>query len=238
MKIVTIASHRPQQPYYTYAEFFASCRRYGHEPIVLGGQKQGVQMYGGLGSKPRLLKQAIESGGITDDWILFCDCFDVVFQSDPLEALQALFKRPELIVWNAEKNCFPQTTLAGKHPKSDTSFRFFNSGFSIGKTSAYLDLLKWMNVDWIPDDKQRPDGSWETPNDQELFMRAFLLNDTMGLDTKAEICQTLCGVEENELDFSGDKIRNKETGSTPIAFHINGGCKEFWKPRILSKLNL
>lgn len=229
MTIVTIASHRPTQSYYLYDAFFASCERYEVHPIVL---KDG---YGGLGTKPVLLRHAIEDG--LSGQIIFTDCFDVVFQSDPREIFRIAPK--DKIIWNAEMSLFPDNPkLRDQFPEPKTRFRFLNSGFAVGSTELFLKAINELPQDMLRADRQNPDGSWDTPNDQELWQKEYLFGTVpMALDTHAEICQTLSGVVPDDLDFSYGAIRNKETGSVPFAFHCNGR-KEDWKPILCQHLQL
>lgn len=224
MKVVICADKRPAAPYYLWDELLASLRRFGHEPLILGWGER----WAGLGAKPRLLKQAIESGRITDEWIVFADAFDVVFATPPelIAELSTEFFDGQ-IVFNAERACFPDASLAEKHPPSRTSYRFLNSGFSVGRTEDYLTALKWMKADEIPDDSRNPDGSANHPNDQNNWMQAFVSGELpIALDTPVAICQTLCGVKPEELNFDGEFIENRETGGWPCAFHANGPAKD------------
>lgn len=224
MKVVTVADKAPSEPYYTYHQFFASLRRYSVDPIVLG---TGEGEYRGLASKPRLLKQAIESGLVTDEWMIFCDAFDVVFAAPPehiANASRSIYG--DRIVWNAERNCFPDASLAGKHPETPLSFRYLNSGFAVGPTADFLKLLRWMDADNLPVDHRDESGRMVHPNDQDYFMRAFLFGEMdMRLDSACHLCQTLCGVTADDLSIRGSKITNKETHSIPLAFHFNGPAK-------------
>lgn len=224
MKVVTVANRWPDEPYYLHREFLESLRRFGHEPLILG---TSPGEYRGLGSKPRLLKKAIESGAIGDEHMIFCDAFDVVFAESPeLILARSAEHYGEGIVWNAERSCFPDASLAEKHPSAHSSFRYLNSGFGVGKTSDFLKMLEWMKADEIPDDHRGPDGNDVNPNDQDYVMRALVFGGLgMKLDTLAALCQTLCGVSADEFDFVGSNVRNRETGTAPMAFHWNGPAK-------------
>jgi hypothetical protein len=234
MKMITIASREPKEPYYCFNAFMESCRRFGHEPIVL---REG---YGGLGSKLRMLNQYLDATP-SEGCMIFCDSFDVVFQQDPVLCLKAI--RPgRRIVFNSERAIWPPNPeIESGHPKSETSYKFLNSGFIVGDVGTFRLCLKLLNADQIKDDYQLPDGSWVQPNDQVIWQQFFVDNHSelgMAIDTRAEICQTLCNVKQEELDFSEPLIRNRETGSAPIAFHVNGGGKEEWLPLILGHLKL
>jgi len=222
--LVTCADKAPKESYYLFDEMKESLRRLGLEPIILGWGEP----WGGLGSKPRLLKQAIESGKITAERIIWFDAFDVVFV-DPPEIMVELAIEffDDKLVYNAEKNCFPDASLAEKHPQTKHPFRYLNSGFAVGRTCDFMAMLEWIKADEIPNDSRNPDGSGNHPNDQDYVMRAFVSGELpMALDTSGIICHTLCGVEESEFDFSGESIENLKTGAWPCAFHANGPSKD------------
>lgn len=224
MKVVTVANKKPSEPYYTYDQFFASLRRYGVDPLVLG---TGDGEYQGLASKPRLLKHAIESGRVQDDWMIFADCFDVVFAAPPERIVQMSREHyGDRIVWNAERNCFPDANLAGKHPETPFSFKYLNSGLAVGPTADFLKLLQWMDADNLPVDHRDESGRMINPNDQDFFMRGFLFSGIdMRLDSECRICQALCGVTADDLSINKGLIVNRETHQVPLAFHFNGPAK-------------
>lgn len=222
MKVVTVANRWPDEPYYLHREFLASLKRFGHEPLILGSEPGEYQ---GLGSKPRLLKKAIESGRISDDEMIFCDAFDVCFDVSPEVIGERCKEEYGALTWNAERSCFPDGSLADKHPETKSSFRYLNSGFGVGKTADFMRALEWMKADEIPSDFRREDGSMEHPNDQDYWMRAFVFGGLgMKLDSDTVLCQTMCGVTMDDFDLS-DHIRNRETGGRPLAYHWNGPAK-------------
>lgn len=230
LQIVAVANGYPVHSYLKrgWEAFLKSSRRYGFEPVVLGWG----QPWRGLGSKPKLLKKAIEDGLVSAEHILFVDAFDVWFADNP-ELILSYFKDQSdyQIIWNAEKNCFPDAEWAVHHPPTDSPFKFFNSGMSIGKTSAYHTIFTQMDVESWRDDFQLADGSWCHVNDQQHIMAKFLFGQCsveepkMALDQDCQMFQTLTGVEEGELDIKPGCILNLVTGTTPVAFHANGGSK-------------
>ena len=237
MKVVTVCSHFPDNvDYYCHRAFFHSLAKWNYGSVVLG--RDG---YGGLGSKPRLLQQAIENGRITDNFIVFTDSWDVVFQQSP-GLIQEQFNKGKLI-FNAEKNLFPfDQKLADKFPESSTPYRYLNSGFSCGPTELYLQALKEMNALSIPDDYTDGAGVRHEVNDQTLWINQYLFGNTpISLDHNAELAQTLAGVSDDELILNETEprlVKNALTGSTPVVVHLNGGFKEKWKPLILNFLGL
>lgn len=235
--LVTFADKEPTASYYLFREMRQSLERYGFSPIILGW---GLA-WGGLGSKPRLLKRAIDDGTITSEWTIWFDAFDVLFAAHPeyiVDVVQQFFSGK--VVFNAERAIFPDPSLADRHPTTKSSFRYLNSGFAVGRTADFLKILKWMDADNIPNDSRDSDGRGRHPNDQLLFQQAFVSGELpIALDSGCDICQTLHGVDASELNFDGEFIENRETGSFPAALHANGPAKDsgIMEP-ILKKLKL
>jgi hypothetical protein len=229
MKIVTVSNKIPTQPYYCWAAFHESLRRFGHSAIVLGMNEP----WGGLMTKPRRLREWLRHN-VEGDIIIVCDSWDVVFAANPFN--ETYYLKDSHILWNAEKNLFPDPSL--NFPPVGTPYRYLNSGFAVGWDHAFLRLLEKMNLDAIPDDHIDGAGNHINPNDQLYFQQAFVNQFVpMTLDTTAAVCQTLHGVLAEELDLTGDRITNRITGKSPMAFHMNGQ-KELWRDAILQKLNL
>lgn len=234
--VVTVSSGTPKENYYTYRQFFASLLRHDFEPLVLG---QNPGEFKGLGSKPRLLLKAILNNSITSDYIIFADSWDLVFTESPWKIMEKYQEFNSPFVCSSEKNCFP-ADLKDSFPESPTSYRYLNSGFIVAETEAILVVLESMNLDAVPEDHMCPDGSMYHCNDQGLFIEQFIQQPVkMVLDYRQELSQTLCGVVANELDMSGNKIRNIETGSLPMSLHFNGPAKTAGlREPILNKLGL
>lgn len=236
-QIVAISNRRPTENYYTYNEFFASIRRHGYEPVILGAN---MGVYQGLSSKPKFLKKAILDGHITTKYIIFADCWDLVFAGSPEEIMEKFFEFNAPFVCSSEKNCFPGD-LRDQFPDAGTSYRYLNSGFIVAEVSAMLSVLESMNLDSVPGDHFDPDKNCMVhPNDQFLYQVEFVKQPVkMVLDYKQELCQTMHDVKLEELDLSGERIKNIETGSTPLSIHLNGGSKTSGvREPILEKLGL
>jgi len=230
LQIVAVANGEPTHDYLKrgWEAFLKSSRRYGFEPFVLGWG----QPWQGLGSKPKLLKKAVEDGLVSADHLLFVDAFDVWFGSNPENILKLFLMQSDYdIIWNAEKNCFPNADWAKDHPATSSPFKFFNSGMSIGRIGAYHTIFEQMKVDEWPNDYQRKDKSWVHVNDQHHVMEKFLFGQCsegepkMALDSGCLMFQTLTGVEANELSIKHGRVLNLFTETCPVAFHANGGSK-------------
>src|SRR6478736_4513265 len=125
-KIVTVCNRFPTETYYCLNEFIKSL---GDEKAVVLGTQPGE--YGGLGSKPRLLYNAI-NGGLFNDvkYLIFCDCFDLVFAVEPLRLFRKFKQFAAPLVISAEKNCFPSDLKDefDARNKGDSPYKYLNSG--------------------------------------------------------------------------------------------------------------
>lgn len=225
LQIVTISSHNPTADYYCLPQFHKSLERFGTDALVIG-DKPGE--YKGLGSKPKLLLKAIQDKLVDSQYIIFCDCWDLVFTQDPMMILDNAVRRGAPFIISAEKNCFPGD-LKNEYDLLNytSSYRYLNSGFIIAQTEAMLAVLESMDLGNVPDDHtDETTGQKVHINDQFLFQQAFLKQPIpMTLDYMQIFSQTMNMVEEGELDFTDKYIRNKETGAYPCTFHFNGGSK-------------
>lgn len=231
LQIVAVADGPPKHDYLIrgYEAFVASCVRHGIAPTILGWD----QPWTGLGCKPKLIKKAIEEGVVNADYIIFADAFDVVFARSPYTALQTFkdnWESQYRIMWNAERYCFPDESLAQFHPETPYPWKFLNSGLSIGKTQDYLQVLTEMKVDDIADDFQ-VNGIWSHSNDQLNVQHKFLFGQCaphelkMGLDSECSMFQTMIGETMDTFEWQDGKLRNKITGQFPSALHFNGNSK-------------
>jgi hypothetical protein len=224
MQIVTVANAKPAASYFCFDAMLASCRRFGHEPLILGWG----QHWGGLGNKPRLLLKAIESGQITDDHILFLDAFDTVLARPPCDIMAAYAAYDAPIVWGAERNLFPDIGCDrdAVFPASPGGFRYLNSGVCVAQTDAMLAALRHIDAENIRDDYKNEDGSMTHVNDQEIWLRAFAeWPKSMALDTECHIALNMHSVTPDDLDLSGERIKVLATGAESCVVHFNGSAK-------------
>jgi len=235
--VVTICNRIPQEDYYCLNEWVKSLG--GIAPLVLGSSPGE---YKGLASKPKLVYKAIKNGSIDSKYIIFTDCWDLVFSTELEEVLETFMVFNSPFVISAERNCFPAYTKDeyDKLPFT-SSFKYLNSGMIIAETEAMLTVLEAMDLSNVPDDH------WDDvnkrmvhPNDQEMYQQMFLKQPVkMTLDYDQILCNTLHDVVYDDLDFSKERIRLKETGTYPCSFHANGGAKSSGiLPPILRHLNL
>lgn len=242
-RVVTCCNRIPSEPYYVLPQYFRSLQ--GEEPIVLTEDFGG--RWGGLASKPKWLYKAITEKYIDTPYIIFTDCWDLLFSVKPQDVFDMYMEYTEgsCILISTEKNCFPDTFKKEFDEVADlvdnsTEYRYINSGFIIGKTSDILKCLEAMDLPNLPDDHF--DGEKNVhPNDQFEWQKIWATLDTVDfyLDYLQQFSATLHETTPDQLDFTEDKIKLKSTGSYPLTWHMNGngktsGCRE----AILKHLNL
>lgn len=237
-RIVTVSDKRPHQDYYCYDSFFKSLR--GVEPLVLSNELMGERFYG-LKTKPKWLYRAIKEGMITEDIIIACDCWDLVFQSHPANVTDIWYEYAADIVISSERNCFP-ADLKDDYDNLpySSSYRYLNSGMIVGYRDAIFSALEAMDLPNVPEDHRKEDGQMHHTNDQQLWMSLYLQQPvSMKLDYNQRLCNTLHSMKIEDLDFGENNIKNVETGFTPCSFHANGDAKTsgLLQP-ILKHLNL
>ena len=236
-RIITISNRQPTAWYFLQEQFYKSLGDYKVDTLV-------PQYWGGLMTKPRTLFQYIEQGNVTEEYIIFPDNWDVVFAATPDEIMTRFHSFYSDVVISAEANCFPDD-LRNDYDKLDNQgmpYKYLNSGFIVGKTSAIFECLKAMDLPSIPDDYyDNEKGCNVHPNDQFEWQKIFLKQPvSIALDRHQILCQTLHDAKPEQFDFSSERIKNVITDSYPCSFHYNGASKDFMPIRvpILKKLNL
>lgn len=231
MKVVTVASHVPEEPHYKYREFVASVERFGAPPVVLG---MGGP-WRGLMTKPHMLREWLRAGNAKGERIIVCDAFDILFACSPESVDEyCRYAYRDAIVFNGEKACWPRADLTSVFDEKYGVFRpwrFLNSGFMCGPADAILALVEAMGIESIGFD---PVGG-PYPNDQGEYQVLFAKQPVpMEVDTSCRAAQCLSGCTLDEFDFTGPYIQNVENGAYPGVFHCNGGAKEIFQSALLS----
>jgi len=146
--IVSICNKRPEQEYYCLDEWEKSTEGFNKLVIAAIGS-----FYQGLCDKPKFVYRAIKGGHIKTKYIIFCDCWDLVFCTDPQEIIMKFLSFECDLVVSAERNCFP-ADLKDEYDKlpSISSFKYLNSGMIVGYTEKLLETLEAMKVEEIPND--------------------------------------------------------------------------------------
>ncbi len=233
--IFTVCNRHPTEPYYCLGAWIKSTE--GTNRLFISAIDTHYQ---GLCDKPKFVYRAIKRELIKTKYIIFCDCWDLVFCTTPEEIILKFLEMDCDLVISAERNCFPND-LKDEYDKlpATSSFKYLNSGMIVGYTDKLLELLESMKVEEIPDDYWNGEKNIHF-NDQFEYQKSFLQQPVkIKLDYDCTISMPLHQVSMSDLDFSATRIRNVETGSYPCTMHMNGSSKtDGLREPILKHLNL
>jgi hypothetical protein len=243
-QVVTVANRIPcrgREPYYYYESFAASLRRFGAEPVVLGMNEP----WWGLMTKPRRIRQWLRDGHCTADALIVSDAFDVIFTAHP-DAVGEAWGGGDGILFNAEKDLFPpRHELTYAFPDVGSPWRYLNGGVFIGKPSTILEFYERLNLDDLHDDHVASDAFHGganrivNVNDGLWYLFAYALKLVpVSLDTQCRLFQTLSSCTLHEFDLSGERVKNRVTGTAPLVWHFNGAAKNEMMPDMLKKWGL
>ncbi|VDP10604.1 unnamed protein product [Soboliphyme baturini] len=181
-------------------------------PSLAGGSQQ-----------VRLLREALHEYKNDDNLIvLFFDSYDVIVNADAEEILNRFYKHEAKVLFSADGNCWPDSTLAMKYPIVKFGKRYLNSGAFVGYAPEVYKMITHQPID---------DGE----NDQ-LFYTMLYLDDhlreelNIKLDSTSEIFQNLKGaVEDVSIDLSlpdkGPQLANNAYGTLPVIVHAAGSSR-------------
>jgi len=173
----------------------------GRQVTWVGGTMEGQ----GGGQKINLVRNHIDSLH-EDDVVLFVDGYDVIINDTLPTILERYEDMGADIVFAAEKNCWPDPTMASDFPLS-TIYRYLNSGAYMGKVSA---LSQFLNKG-VPNDS----------DDQLWMQKRFLSSDWQSigracLDYEGYIFQC-----DDDIEIVNGQLSNDMC--CPCIYHGNGG---------------
>jgi hypothetical protein len=197
LKIITVAT--TESPWL--AALRKSMDRLGLDYEVLGlGQP-----WRGFGMKVILTREYLRTlEGYTH--FVFVDAYDVIF-------LKPLPEVPDIILFNAEKHCWPNPELAGSYPIITSPWRFLNSGVYSGPIWEYLDLVDKYPIEYADDD-------------QAYFTNIFLKEPNVWINDNCTLFQSYAFETPGDFTLKTDKLINNITGSEPAVIHFNGKCHD------------
>lgn len=174
---------------------------------------------------------------IDDELICLTDSRDVLYMSDPDIIYSTFIENfdKNTIVFNGETNCFPDKSLADKHPHQHKKYKYLNSGCVIGNRQVLLDAAN---------EAIRLYEETNVNDDQFLLQTIFLDPSNVGKITIDYDCKIFqCVWDENwgrsnnfDLIYTKDGIYNRLTDTCPLIFHFPGPTttdSQVWK--ILNK---
>jgi hypothetical protein len=182
-----------------------------------------LEKYPGGGQKINLLKKELltwDTETLKNTLLLFSDSYDVIIVSSETEIIQKYHRISKTsILFAGEKYCWPDENLKKYYPKTNSDYKYLNSGGFMG--NAY-DILQLLHMEIKDND-----------DDQLYFTKIFLFDNKdinespkIKLDYNCEIFQTLNGTSRQDIYFYKNRILNKKFATIPCFIHGNGSGKE------------
>ena len=178
----------------------------------------------------------------TDQVIIMIDAFDVLFNA-PLFSVYSLFLdvermtppdqhgRKVSILFNGERNCWPDTSMATQYPHQDlsTANPFLNAGVMVGRCGSILEVVRRKSVAPTVGEKE----AWQkvSDDDQRYWTHAYLSSygdGTLPRITVDHYCHLACCLYAQEPDAlitSQGIVLMKKNGARPCLIHFNGPTK-------------
>lgn len=171
---------------------------------------KGTDMSGpGGGQKINLIKEYLNTLP-ENDVVLFVDAYDVFFQFDLETITKRYLDMHSEIIFGAERFCWPDGWMAGKHPTPHTNYKYLNSGTFIGRVASLKEFFA---------------KELTNSDDDQLYIQKNWLEDTskhsLVLDYEGYIFQT----NEPNMVISDGLLYNEETYCYPAVYHGNGGAE-------------
>lgn len=185
-----------------------STKAYGITYLNLGRQVTwagGTMEAQGGGQKINLVRNHLES--LHDgDVVMFVDGYDVIINDTLPTILERYEDMGADIIFAAERNCWPDPTMASQFPLS-TIYRYLNSGAYIGKVGTLKEFLN----EAVPNDS----------DDQLWMQKRFLSSDwqstaSANLDYEGYIFQC-----DDDIEIINGQLSNGMC--CPCIYHGNGG---------------
>lgn len=217
--VIAVSDRIPTEAYYCYQGFHDSLAKFGHEATILGAGKP----YTGMMSRLKLPLAYMRT--ISDEHVILCDCWDLLFLASPLDIVEQFEAKNTPIVISAERTLFPALDY-GEYPVGDTDCRYLNAGFIVARREALIEMLELIGTESMPDDHQREDGSWQHYSEQELLHKIFCKYPwSMRLDYGSQLCQNMYKTHPGEVMMTHSGIVNTIYDTKPMAIHWNGPAK-------------
>jgi hypothetical protein len=197
------------------------CNLFGLEYKIIGDGKiwHGGDMFAGTGGGQKIneILEAIEN--MDNKLIIICDTFDLF----PLAGKEEIIKKFNTlcgqndVLFSSEVYCWPDEKLSNSYPKSDTKYKYLNSGSIMGYRDNIYHIVKNATIE-------------DNDDDQLYFTSKYLSHKLSGekivLDHKCELFQALNGCK-NDIVIHKNRLYNRYTNSYPVFAHGNGPAKLF-----------
>jgi len=173
----------------------------------------------GKKSVPFLLKYLNDLS--KDKLVLIMDSFDVLpLNNCTQEKLyKSILKYFDLdkVTFNAETQCFPDTSMAAMYPDLPGKWKYLNGGIMTGTVKNIKQLFEKVLEEKIE-------------VNQKNYTNIFLTTDLINLDNKCEVFQTLLAgpypnypnIDMNDFIIENKTLINSFFKTKPLLFHGNG----------------
>lgn len=199
MKLLTLATDVASKKL---LDLIASSDKFGWNLEVIVAEWRGfgtklIETYNYLKKNPRITE------------FIFVDAYDVVALSSPQEAIEKIKDRTKMLI-SVEKNCWPDSSLASKYPKTDSEWKYINSGSYYSPSKLFIDMIEANPPLYIDDD--------------QLWMTNRFLNNPNDkvLDYDCEVFQAYSFISDDDFGYENKRLQNLKTKSQPVLIHSNG----------------
>jgi hypothetical protein len=199
MKLLTVATDTTNNKLF---DLIASADKFGWNLEVIVTEWKGfgtklIETYNHLQKNPHITE------------FIFVDAYDVIALSSPQEVLEKIKDRTKMLI-SVEKNCWPNSELASQYPKTDSEWKYINSGSYYSPSKLFIDMIESYPPLYIDDD--------------QLYLTNEFLNnpDDKVLDYDCEVFQAYSFIADDDFGYENKRLQNLKTKSQPILIHSNG----------------
>jgi hypothetical protein len=199
MKLLTVATDVSNKKLY---DLMASADKFGWNLEIIVTEWKGfgtklIETYNHLKKNPQITE------------FIFVDAYDVIALSTPQEVIEKIKDRTKMLI-SVEKNCWPKSELASQYPKTDSEWKYINSGSYYSPSKLFIDMVEANPPLYIDDD-------------QLYFSLEWLKNQSIALlDYDCEVFQAYSFIADDDFGYENKRLQNLKTKSQPVLIHSNG----------------
>jgi|688.fasta_scaffold25419_11 hypothetical protein len=199
MKLLTVATDIANDKLF---DLISSADKFGWNLEVIVTEWKGfgtklIETYNHLQKNPHITE------------FIFVDAYDVIALSSPQEVLEKIKDRTKMLI-SVEKNCWPNSELASQYPKTNSEWKYINSGSYYSPSKLFIDMIESYPPLYIDDD--------------QLYLTNEFLNnpDDKVLDYDCEVFQAYSFIADDDFGYENKRLQNLKTKSQPVLIHSNG----------------
>ena len=199
MKLLTVATDVSNKKLY---DLMFSADRFGWNLEIIATEWKGfgtklIETYNYLKKNPQITE------------FIFVDAYDVIALSSPQEVIEKIKDRTKMLI-SVEKNCWPNSELASQYPKTDSEWKYINSGSYYSPSKLFIDMIEDNPPLYVDDD--------------QLWLTNRFLNNPNDkvLDYDCEVFQAYSFIADDDFGYENKRLQNLKTKSQPALIHSNG----------------